>query len=54
MMTFHRLHAVTPGITPVSVHLEGDMLGNWALFEGADEQLSKLLEGPFARRRLKD
>lgn len=44
MMPFYRLHALTPRIPPVAVHLECDMLGDRALLEGADEELAELVE----------
>jgi hypothetical protein len=40
MVTFDSLHAVAASISPVAVHLEGDMLGHRALLDGTDENLS--------------
>jgi hypothetical protein len=54
MMTLHRLHSVASSIPPVSVHLEGHMLGDRALLQGADEKLAKLAHSPFSGRRLND
>lgn len=48
VVALHCLHAPTSRIPPVTVHLEGDMLGYWTLLQGANEQLSKLFERPFS------
>lgn len=53
-MTLDRLHTMAAGIPPVSVHLEGHMLRHRPLLDGADEELSELLNGPFTRRRFEN
>lgn len=36
-MTLYDLHALGAGISPVAIHDEGHMLGNWTGFEHAEE-----------------
>jgi hypothetical protein len=45
------LDVVIPRKPPVAVHDERDMLWNWTLLEGSNEQLSKLPDGPCNGRR---
>lgn len=39
------------GISSISIHDKGNMLRNWALFEGSNKELMGLLENPFGRGR---
>jgi hypothetical protein len=48
-MSFDSLHATTSGVTSVAVHLERNVLRDRPLLEGADEQLTKLVDSPFSR-----
>jgi hypothetical protein len=50
-MTFDRLDVVVPSEASISVHDECYMLGDGALFEGADEELPQLTSSPDCGRR---
>lgn len=49
VMSFDSLHAAASGVTSVAVHLKGNMLRDWPLLEGANKQLTELVDGPFSR-----
>jgi hypothetical protein len=51
VVSLYGLNMVVPRKPPVTVHHECDMLGNWALLEGADEQFSQLPHSPCDWRR---
>lgn len=51
VVSFQGLNLVVSGISPISIHDEGDMLRDWALLEGPDEKLMSLLQDPFCWRR---
>ncbi len=44
MVSFDRLNVVGAGPATVAVHDEGDVLGDGAAFEGADEEFADVLE----------
>lgn len=48
-MPLNSLDVVFASEASVSIHHEGHMLGNWSLSDGADEQLTKLANGPCNR-----
>lgn len=50
VMAFYCFHSSTPSIPPIPVHLESHVLRYRSLSQGADEEISKLLGGPFCRR----
>lgn len=40
IVSFYSLNVVIPSKPPVAVHDKRDMLGNWALLKGPDEQFA--------------
>jgi hypothetical protein len=51
VVSLYRLNVVVACKAAVAVHDEGDMLGNGALLEGADEDLAQLADSPGDGRR---
>lgn len=43
-------HPMASGITSIAIHFKGDVLGDGALPQSADEEVAELVECPFARR----
>lgn len=49
VMPLDSLHAAASGIASVAIHLKGNMLRDRPLLEGANEQLTELVDSPFSR-----
>ena len=51
MMAFDGFYPMIPSISAVSIHHKSNLPCDGTLSERADQQLSKLIERPFCRRR---
>jgi len=49
-MALDGLHPVVLREASISIHYERDMLGDWTLPEGANKEITELVEGPFGGR----